>query len=278
MTPATPGPQPAGGRPPVVLIRHAAVGYDRRVVVQDASFRLDQGEVVALVGPNGCGKTTLVRSILGLATLMSGSLELFGAPAGSFRERFRIGYVPQRHTVGGAIPSTVREVVGSGRLPRKRLGSRMNAADRAAVAAAIETVGLADRARAEVATLSGGQQRRVLIARALASEPDVLVMDEPTAGVDAASQQALAATLGRLVSSGLTLLVVTHELAPLAALVDRVVAMEYGRIVHDGPAADALAAGYAQQHPGHDQAHSIAGPDESGTAATGLLGELRGHP
>lgn len=250
------GPDAPGGT--VVELRHAAIGYAGRAVIRDVDFRLRRGEVVALVGPNGCGKTTLVRGVLGLADLVEGGIDLFGEPAAGFRERFRIGYVPQRHTVGGAIPSTVREVVASGRLPRKRWGTRLNARDRSAVEAAITEVGLADRSRAEVATLSGGQQRRVLIARALAGEPEVLVMDEPTAGVDAASQRSLAATLERLVARGLTLLVVTHELAPLAGIVDRVVAMEHGRVVHDGPAAEALAAGYAQDHPGHDHAHSVA--------------------
>ncbi len=253
---AAPSPAAAAGTP-IVELRHASIGYAGRAVVRDVGFRLQRGEVVALVGPNGCGKTTLVRGILGLADLVDGALELFGEPAAGFRERFRIGYVPQRHTVGGAIPSTVREVVASGRLPRRRWGSRTTAHDRAVVDRAIAEVGLADHGRAEVATLSGGQQRRVLIARALAGEPDVLVMDEPTAGVDAASQRSLATTLERLVARGLTLLVVTHELAPLAGIVDRVVAMEHGRVVHDGPVDEALAAGYAQDHPGHDRAHSL---------------------
>lgn len=268
---AAPTTEPVPGTgTPIIELRHASVGYAGRAVVRDVDVRLHRGEVVALVGPNGCGKTTLVRGILGLADLVDGELDLFGEPAGGFKERFRIGYVPQRHTVGGAIPSTVREVVTSGRLPRKHWASRLNAADRAAVDQAIAEVGLTDQARAEVATLSGGQQRRVLIARALAGQPDMLVMDEPTAGVDAASQRSLAATLERLVARGLTLLVVTHELAPLAGIVDRVVAMDHGRVVHDGPVAQALAAGYAQDHPGHDRAHSLV----EGRGRQGLLDGL----
>ncbi|MEP6697522.1 MAG: metal ABC transporter ATP-binding protein [Pseudonocardiales bacterium] len=220
---------------PAVRMRGGAVGYGDRPAIRDIDFCLDVGEVVALLGPNGAGKSTLIRGILGLAPLMAGSLELFGVPAGEFRQRYRLGYVPQRHTIIGGVPSTVREVVSSGRLARKRLFVPMGTRDRAAVSAAVETVGLTARADVSVAKLSGGQQRRVLIARALAAEPDVLVMDEPTAGVDAANQEILAATLGRLVTAGSTLLIVAHELGPLEPLVRRVVVMGGGRIQQDGP-------------------------------------------
>jgi zinc transport system ATP-binding protein len=219
---------------PVVALRCASIGYGERAVLREADFTLRRGEVVALVGPNGAGKTTLIRGVLGLARVLAGEVELFGVPAQRFTERWRIGYVPQRNSVGGGVPSTVEEVVGSGRLARRPVLSRTSAHDRDVVADAIRTVGLGDRRRAPVATLSGGQQRRVLIARALASEPEVLVMDEPTAGVDAAHQASLIGTLSRLVAQGLTLLIVTHELAPLADVLTRVVLVEDGRITRDG--------------------------------------------
>jgi zinc transport system ATP-binding protein len=187
-----------------------------------------------LLGPNGAGKSTLVRAILGLERLMSGSLELFGVPGDRFRQRHRLGYVPQRHTVGGGVPCTVGEVVMSGRLPLRRPFQPASASDRAAVREALVAVELADHARAGVATLSGGQQRRVLIARALAADPDVLVMDEPTAGVDAATQRLLAQTLARLSRSGRTLLLVAHELGPLRPLIDRVLVLRDGRLIYDG--------------------------------------------
>jgi zinc transport system ATP-binding protein len=250
----------ATGGDPVITIRGATIGYGGRATVNDVDLRIDRGEVVALIGPNGSGKTTLVRGILHLAQVTSGSVELFGVPAPQFHERWRIGYVPQRHTVVGAVPSTVEEVVGSGRLARRGLLSRTTAADRAVVAEALDTVGLADRAKASVATLSGGQQRRVLIARALASRPEVLVMDEPTAGVDAQSQERLVATLGRLVEQGLTLLIVTHEIAPLAAILTRVVELQDGRITRDLPAAMATGSDRPVGHdPGHDPHHAAAG-------------------
>jgi zinc transport system ATP-binding protein len=239
---------------PVIAMRGASVGYDERPAVRGVDLRIDAGEVVALVGPNGSGKTTLVRGLLGLARVTAGDVELFGVPAARFKERYRIGYVPQRHTVGGAIPSTVEEVVASGRLPRKRRPSRVSAEDRAAVAAAIDVVDLTERRKAAVSTLSGGQQRRTLIARALAAEPEVLVMDEPTAGVDAENRDRLVTTLGDLVRRGLTLLVVTHEVTPLLPVLTRVVALDHGRLVHDGPAdvPPAWAPGGLPRHlPGH---------------------------
>lgn len=220
---------------PIMRARGAAVGYGERPAVVDVDFDLYAGEVVALLGPNGSGKSTLIRGFLGLAQVMGGTIELFGMPSAQFRERHRIGYVPQRHTVVGSVPSTVREVVSSGRLPLRRVFRRSSATDRAATLAAIDTVGLGDRADTNIALLSGGQQRRALIARALAAEPDVLVMDEPTAGVDAANQQILARTLAHLVGAGTTLLIATHEAGPLATLVDRAVVMHDGRVGYDGP-------------------------------------------
>lgn len=220
---------------PVVEARHLSVGYGDTPVIRDADLTVTAGERVAILGPNGSGKTTLVRGLLGLARVLGGDLRLFGVPADRFSERARIGYVPQRSPGTGAVPATVREVVSSGRLARRGWLGRSTAADRSAVESAIETVGLTDRVGAAVAELSGGQQRRVLIARALAAEPDVLVMDEPTAGVDVASQEALALTLQVLAERGATLLVVTHEVGPLQAVVRRAVVVRDGRLHHDGP-------------------------------------------
>jgi zinc transport system ATP-binding protein len=230
----------------VLALRGASVGYDRRPVLRDVDFTLSRGEVVAVMGPNGSGKSTLVRAIFGLAQLLDGRLHLFGTPAERFRQWYRLGYVPQRHTVAGGVPATVREVVASGRLNRIRPWRRSSAADRGAVDRAIGTVGLAGRDRHPVATLSGGQQRRVLIARALAAEPEVLVLDEPTAGVDAASQHVLTGTLAELSAAGTTVMIVTHELGPMAPLITRTVVVRGGRIGYDGP--------------------PVAGPDDSHTA------------
>ena len=240
----------------VVALRGVSVGYADRAVVHDVDLTIERGEVVAVLGANGSGKTTLVRGLLGLATVLTGTVELLGSPAGSRADHGRIGYVPQRHTVAGTIPSTVREVVSSGRLPRLGWLGRMRAADRAAVQAGIDAVDLTGLADTDIADLSGGQQRRVLIARALASEPEVLIMDEPTAGVDQASQQALARSVTRLVALGVTLIIVTHEVGPLAGVVTRAVVMADGQITYDGPLTTRMigASDGAHDHHVHDPA------------------------
>ena len=222
---------------PVVRMSGVSIGYGERAVVRDASLTVHDGEVVAVLGPNGSGKTTLVRGLLGLATVLAGDVELLGRPLRTRHDRARIGYVPQRHTVGGSVPSTVREVVASGRLPRLGWFGRMGARDRDVVQRAIEAVDLGPLANSDIAELSGGQQRRALIARALAAEPQVLVMDEPTAGVDLASQQALARTVARLTERGVTMLIVTHEIGPLVDVVTRAIVVTDGRISYDGPLA-----------------------------------------
>lgn len=261
----------------VVRLRAASIGYGERPVVRGVDLDLARGEVLALLGANGSGKSTLVKGVLGLAQVLSGSVELFGTPAYEFHDRFRLGYVPQRHTVGGTIPATVREVVSSGRLSRSRWWARPGAADREAVERALQVVGLQDRARAPLAELSGGQQRRVLIARALAGGPDVLVMDEPTAGVDASSQRALAATMQRLVDQDVTMLVVTHEVGPMAALITRAVVMQEGRIGYDGPlpTAGLLTDDHAHVHHDHDQHGDHHDTHPTAGRRAGWLGDLR---
>lgn len=229
-------------------LRDARIGYGDTAVVQGVDLTVAEGEAVAVLGSNGSGKTTLARGLLGLATVLGGEVEVLGAPVGRPRERGRIGYVPQRHTVSGAVPATVREVVGVGRLARLGPFGRLRPADRAAVRDAVAAVGLADRLGDPVGSLSGGQQRRVLVARALAAEPELLVMDEPTAGVDAASQAALATVLARVSAGGTTLLVVTHETGPLAGVLTRAVVVDSGRLTYDGPLAGAGAAGGPDCH------------------------------
>lgn len=250
------------GVAPLVRLLGASVGYEQRPVLHEANFDLLRGDAVAVLGSNGAGKSTLIRGILGLAELLDGTVELFGRPRASFREWHRLGYVPQSHTVVSGIPSTVAEVVSSGRLARKRFARPFNSADRAAIRSAIATVRLSDRAADSVSTLSGGQQRRVLIARALAGEPDILVLDEPTAGLDAESREVLAETLTGLVASGTSLLLVTHELGELRPLITRTVVVEHGRIAYDGLPLPQRSYGRGTHvRPGDDAGHVGAEPD-----------------
>ena len=219
----------------VVRMVDGAVSLGGRPVLRGIDLTVTQGEVVAVLGANGSGKSTLVRSLLGLVPTTRGEVLLFETPLPRFGQWHRIGFVPQRATAAAGVPATVTEVVASGRLSRQRLLLPAGRADREAVRKAIATVGLGDKAKDNVSTLSGGQQQRVLIARALAGEPEVLILDEPTAGVDAANQRALADTLELLVGRGATVILVAHELGPIAPLVTRTVVMRDWRIVHDGP-------------------------------------------
>jgi zinc transport system ATP-binding protein len=219
---------------PPLQLRGVVVDLGGRRVLQDVKLDVAAGEFVTLLGANGSGKSTLVRAAIGLVPLTAGTVELFGIPSVSFTNWRRLGYVPQRSNATSGVPSTVREVVMSGRLARRRLFSRHSSDDLDAVADAVERVGLSSRLRDSVNELSGGQQQRVLIARALAAQADLLVMDEPTAGVDFANQESLAELLGSLTAAGTSVLLVAHELGPLAALIDRAVVVRAGRIDDTG--------------------------------------------
>jgi zinc transport system ATP-binding protein len=225
--------QQTAGRPETVLaVTDAAVAYEGRPVLRNATLEVTAGQVVALLGANGSGKSTLIRAVLGLVPLQTGQVTLFGTPLRRFRQWRRIGYVPQRLGAGSGVPATVAEVVAAGRLARRGFLRPPGARDGQAVMAALAAVGLADRARDPVSTLSGGQQQRTLIARALAGEPELLVLDEPTAGVDAASQDAFALALHQFVDTGGTVLLVAHELGPLAPLITQAVVVHHGELTH----------------------------------------------
>jgi zinc transport system ATP-binding protein len=237
---------------PPVRLSDGTVALGGRPVLRGIDLVVEPGEFVALMGANGSGKSTLVRTLTGLLPLTIGRLDLFGTPIRDFRDWRRIGFVPQRGGAGSGIPATVWELVASGRLTHRRLLRPLSKADRTAVDTAIDVVGLTDKARDGVTSLSGGQQQRTLIARALAGEPELFFLDEPTAGVDLPNQLALTAALQRLKDGGATIVLVAHELGPLAALVERAVVMRDGRIAYDGaPLAD-----HAVHHPDFGEAHT----------------------
>lgn len=236
---------------PLLQVENGSVLLGGRPVLRGIDLTIRPGEVVAILGANGSGKSTLVRTILGLVPLRRGSVTLFGSPHDRFREWWRIGFVPQRTGATAGVPASVWEVVAAGRLARRRAWQPMRRADKAAVSRALESVDLLDRAGDRVSTLSGGQQQRVLIARALAGDPELLILDEPTAGVDVASQDTLAAILGRLAAEGRTLVLVLHELGPLAPLITRTVVMRDGRVAYDGEPLDSFRA--FQEHTHHHE-------------------------
>jgi zinc transport system ATP-binding protein len=251
---------------PVISLRGVSAELGSRPVLRGVDLTVRRGEVVALLGANGSGKSTAVRTVIGQVPVSTGEIELFGTPRARFRDWRRVGYVPQRTTAAGGVPATVTEIVASGRLSRARFGM-LRKADHEAVGRALDLVGMGDRAKDSVNALSGGQHQRVLIARALAAEPELLIMDEPMAGVDLASQEVLAQTLTEQVAQGATVLLVLHELGPLEPLINRAVVLRDGCVQHDGPPPHALG-----QHalPGHDHVHPHSAADAE-PIRTGLL-------
>lgn len=221
-------------------------------VLRGVSFRLGTGEAMALLGGNGSGKTTLVRALMGLIPVTRGDVDLFGTPLARFRAWSQVGYVPQASTASMS-GAKVKEVVASGRLAHRTPFIPASRTDREAVVEALDAVGLADRAADEMAHLSGGQQQRVLIARALAGRPQLLVLDEPTAGVDLEHQEVLAILLERMIASGTSVLVVLHEVAALAPLISRALVLREGRVIRDGP----LAGPGGSHRSGHEHEHLV---------------------
>lgn len=230
-----------------VAISDLGVSLGGVPILRDVSLGVEQHEVVALLGGNGSGKTTLVRALLGLVPHDRGEITLFGTPLAQFRHWSQIGYVPQRASVS-MHSTTVRELVSSGTLSTRRVFTRLGRTGRARVSEVIDRVGLSPKADEAFVHLSGGQQQRVLIARALVSSPSLLVMDEPFAGVDLATQQRLADLVGSLHDEGMAMLVVLHETEVFAPLISRAVVLREGRVAHDG-ALEALATHHHETEP-----------------------------
>ena len=221
--------------PLAIELRGVDFAYERgHPVLRGVDLAVAPGELVAVAGPNGGGKTTLVRLALGLKRPSGGQALLFGEPAHRFARRAELGYLAQRSRLSTDAPATVREIVTAGRLPRAGLVGPLGGRGREKVDEAIERVGLTEVAERPLAQLSGGQQQRAFIAKALAGEPSVLVLDEPTAGVDVEAQASLAALLDRLHGElSVTILYVSHEFGAVERFVERIVLVQ-GRVVYDG--------------------------------------------
>ena len=201
------------------VVELVGVTFDYRPVraLDDISLTIQRGDFLGIIGPNGSGKTTLLRVMLGLASPARGTVRIFGDSIRDFKAWHRIGYVPQKAWLDPGLPVTVGEVVATGLVATRGWTLRRPAGDRTRVAAALDIVDMRRHGVARVGTLSVGQQQRVLIARALVSEPELLVLDEPTGGVDAEAQRGFYALLRHLNHSrGVTLVLVSHDVGVIA--------------------------------------------------------------
>ena len=247
---------------PVISLDNVHVAWDSHLVLHGIEFDVHPGQAVALTGANGSGKSTTLHAILGTAPITRGSIHLFGVNNTHRRavNWDRIGYVPQRISVGGAVTSSALEVVKSGLLGPKKWWSLPGDTKKAMTA--LKRVGLAHRAKDSMSILSGGQQQRVLIARALVRNPDLLIMDEPMAGIDRTSRERLARIVSEAKAGGTTILVVLHELGELGPLLDRELHIGSGHVTYDG--APHISDDHEQHSDGgghhHGHPHPQAGP------------------
>jgi zinc transport system ATP-binding protein len=221
----------------IVEAEHISFRYGEEDVLQDVSFVIQSGDYVGLVGANGSGKTTLLRIILGLTLPTEGNVKIFGTPVSIFREWQKIGYIPQNVFRGDMnFPATVEEVVASGRFGASRFVWRLfNNVNYVAVRRAIERAGIEHLMRKRVSELSGGERQRVFIARALVSEPELLILDEPTTGIDAAAEEKFYAFLAELNRSGMTIILVSHDLEAIAHEVKTVLCLNRRLICFGAP-------------------------------------------
>lgn len=217
----------------LIEVRDVSFRYENEPVLARVGFSIQAGDFAAIIGPNGTGKSTLMRLLLGELAPTSGSIRLFGQDIRRFHDWPRIGYVPQSSMQGGSgFPATAEEIVlanlfsqiGLLRFPKKEHRER--------ALAALELVGMADYAKRLIGEMSGGQQQRVMLARVLVSGPELMLLDEPTAGVDAPTIASLYELLARLNrEQGLTIMMVTHDIARSAGCVSRVLCLEEGTLV-----------------------------------------------
>jgi manganese transport system ATP-binding protein len=256
-----------------VVVRDLVVRYDDFIALHGASLTVRYGEALGIVGPNGSGKSTLLKCIAGLLTPSSGELRVLGAqprrlPAGS------IAYVPQVEAVDWSFPATVWDVVAMGRFSRLRFWERFGTHDRAAVARALETVKMSALADRHIANLSGGQQQRAFVARAIAQEPKLLLLDEPTTGVDAATEEALREIVRELVAQELPVMMATHDLDRVDDWFDRLLVLDR-RVLALGTPREVVASGAYSAIREHTHTHGHLRHDHEPHAAHASHPELR---
>jgi len=257
-----------------VVTRDLVVRYDDFTALSHVSLRVHYGEALGIVGPNGSGKSTLLKTIAGLLSPTGGELEVLGSsPRGLTRGT--IAYVPQVEAVDWSFPATVWDVVAMGRFPSLRFWQRFSAHDRAAVQRALEMVKMSDLCDRHIANLSGGQQQRAFVARAIAQEPKLLLLDEPTTGVDAATEDTLYKIVRELVTEGMPVLVATHDLDRVEEVFDRLLVLDR-RVLALGTPREVVEAGAYSAIREHTHTHGHLRHDHEPHAAHASHPEIRG--
>jgi ABC-type Mn2+/Zn2+ transport system ATPase subunit len=220
------------GEPARLELRDVSAGYDGQLVLHEVSFQVPHGARVAVVGPNGAGKSTLFKVLVGLLPMRSGQVLIHGLPLGAHQDC--VAYVPQRNDIDWRFPVTVNDAVMMGRFGHLSRWQRPSRRDREIVRHCLEQMRIADLAKRSIGELSGGQQQRVFLARALAQEPHILLMDEPFTGVDAATQEATLALLDDLQAQHVTAMISTHDLNLAASRFEQVLLLNR-HVVAYGP-------------------------------------------
>jgi len=220
-----------------IQMEHLTVSYQAKAVLVDVSLDIPRGSVVGILGPNGAGKSTVIKSIMGFVPRDYGTVKIFGQPVA--HARGLVAYVPQRGQIDWAFPVTVRDVVTMGRYGHRRWYQSIRGEDRDKVNHSLDAVRMTEFADRQIGQLSGGQQQRVFMARALAQESDILLLDEPFAGVDAATERAIAGLLAGAREENKTVVVVHHDLETAAEFFDRVVLLNR-RVYAYGPPREVL--------------------------------------
>jgi zinc transport system ATP-binding protein len=217
----------------LVAIERVNFSYGAILVLKDITFSIQAGDFLALIGPNGSGKTTMLRIILGLLHPTSGTVRLLGEDVRHFSAWYQVGYVPQKAThIDPLFPASVREVVAMGLLSRKSFPKLLSRRDEALITRALERVAMREYISRRIGELSGGQQQRVFIARAIVNDPHLLFLDEPAAGIDAERQARFYDMLDELNDLGITIVLVTHDIGILTKHVNKVACLNQSLIFH----------------------------------------------
>lgn len=215
-----------------ISVRNLSVAYDRKPVLRDITYQAPEGELIGIIGPNGAGKSTLIKAILGLLPLASGEVQIYGKPYE--KQRQLVGYVPQRESVDWDFPTNALDVVMMGRYGKLGWFRRPGSKDRQIAMECLQKVGMESYVQRQISQLSGGQQQRVFLARALAQDAQIYLMDEPFVGVDAATEKAIVQVLNELKQQQKTVLVVHHDLQTVSEYFDSVILLNF-RMIAAGP-------------------------------------------